>query len=164
METRTIKKRTKHALTREYCESVARQCKTTIEFWKEHRSVAQKAQAEGWYDSYTWLQRIRVKRNTYTEEECRIAAMKCKSIREFREKHTSAYVTSVRHGWLKDFNWLTRELARKTYWTVDTVTAEAKKYTTKKAFREGCPLAYNYACHHGFIAAFDWLMEVRHEK
>ena len=159
-----MKKRITHELTKEYCESVARGCKTVREFWNEHRSVAQKAQTEGWYDSYMWLQRIRVKRNTHTEEACRKVAKKCKSIREFRENYTSAYVTSVRHGWLKDFTWLKRELSPKTYWTVDTVTAEAKKYDTKKAFREGCPLAYYYACHHGFIAAFDWLTEVRHGR
>ena len=70
--------------TKEHCEKVARACKTMKEFWSTCRSAATKAQQEGWIDSYTWLARERVKRNSLDEEECRRIAKKYKTIRDFR--------------------------------------------------------------------------------
>ena len=81
--------------TKEHCEKVARTCTTMKEFWSKCRSVATKAHKEGWIDSYTWLERERVKRNSLTEEECRCIARKFKTIRDFRTKAPSAYVTAT---------------------------------------------------------------------
>lgn len=99
--------------TKDHCEKIAHMCKTMKEFWSTCRSAATKAQQEGWIDSYTWLARERVKRNSLNEEECWRIAKKFNTIRDFRTNEASVYVTSVRNGWLRSFTWLTREISPK---------------------------------------------------
>lgn len=151
-------------LTKEYCESVARSCSDTKEFWNRHRSVAMKAQREGWYDEYTWLPRFRVPRNHWTEEACREEAKKYGSVREFREKSPTAYVTANREGWSKSYTWLAREVAPKGIWTEDRCLAEAKKYKTKTEFLKGSPSAYYTACRKGWLNAYTFLDRKRRPR
>lgn len=143
-------------LTEEYCKSVAMTCRSTKEFWNQHRSVAMKAQKMGWYDSYTWLVRERVPRNFWTYEACLAEASKFKTIEEFRLKASSAYVIANKKGWLKSFG-LERGVGEKHFWTEDTCREEALKYKTKGDFREGSPSAYNMACHKGWMPHYTFL-------
>lgn len=144
-------------LTKEYCESVARSCSDTKEFWNRYRSVAAKALKEGWYEEYSWLPRFRVKRNHWTEEACREEAKKYGSVREFREKSPTAYVTANRMGWSVAYTWLERETARKVDWTEERCMAEARKYRTAAEFLEGSPNAYYTACRKGWLKAYTFL-------
>lgn len=151
-------------LTKEYCESVARSCSDTKEFWNRHRSVAQKALREGWYEEYTWLPRFRVHRNYWTEEACREEAKKYGSVREFREKSPTAYVTANREGWAMAYTWLEREVAPKGIWTEDRCLEEAKKYKTKTEFLKGSPSAYYTACRKGWLKAYTFLERKRRSR
>ena len=127
-------------LTKEYCESVARSCSDTKEFWNRHRSVAQKALREGWYEEYTWLPRFRVHRNYWTE------------------------VTANREGWAVAYTWLARETARKVPWTEDRCMEEARKYRTAAEFLEGSPNAYYTACRKGWLKAYTFLERKRRPR
>jgi hypothetical protein len=71
--------------TQEYCEQVARTCKSIGEFWSKHRSAATKAHMEGWIDSYTWLTRERAKRYSLDEDQAK------KLIREVDKDRSSFY-------------------------------------------------------------------------
>ena len=148
-------------LTEEYCKKVARTCKTMKDFWTRCRSVATKANREGWIDSYTWLTRERVKRNSLTEEECRRIAKKFKTLREFRTLATSVYVMSSRKGWIKNFTWLEREVGLKHFRTKDDIFAIARKFKTMKDFREKCPNECRYAWSHGWLKECTWLQRER---
>ena len=147
--------------TKEHCENVARSCKTMKEFWFTCRSAATKAQREGWIDSYTWLTRERVKRNSLTEAECRDIAKKYNTLRDFRTKDVSAYVTSVRNGWLQSFTWLEREVGVKHYRTKDDIVKVARKFKTMKDFREQYPNECRYAWAHGWLDECTWLKKER---
>ncbi len=144
-------------LTEEYCKKVAKTCKTMKDFWSKCRSVASKAQKTGWIDSYTWLTRERVKRNSLTEEECRRIAKQFKTLRDFRTKATSAYVTANRHGWIQSFTWLEREVGVKHYRTKDDIVKVARKFNTMKDFRKQCPNECRYAWVRGWLEEFTWL-------
>jgi hypothetical protein len=144
-------------LTEEYCKAVAKTCKTMKDFWSKCRSVATKAQKAGWIDSYTWLARERVKRNSLDEEECRRIAKKFKTIRDFRTKAQSAYVTANRHGWIQSFTWLEREIGEKHYRTKDDIVKVARKFKTVKDFCEQYPNEYRYAWAHGWLKECTWL-------
>jgi len=148
-------------LTEEYCKAVAKTCKTMKDFWSKCRSVATKAQKAGWIDSYTWLARERVKRNSLDEEECRRIARKFKTIRDFRTKATSAYVTANRHGWIQSFTWLEREVGVKHYHTKDDIVKVARKCKTMKEFRKQYPNEYRYAWAHGWLDECTWLTRER---
>lgn len=147
--------------TKEHCEKVARTCKTINEFWSKFRSAATKAQQEGWIDSYTWLERERVKRNSLDEEECRRIAKKFKTLRDFRTKAPSAYVTANRHGWIQSFTWLEREVGVKHYRTKDGIAKLARKFKTMKDFRDQYPNEYRYAWAHGWLKECTWLQRER---
>lgn len=151
-------------LTKEYCEAVARSCSDTKEFWYRHRSVAQKALREGWYEEYSWLPRFRVPRNHWTEEACKAEARKYRSVREFREKSPTAYVTANREGWAMAYTWLEREVAPKGIWTEDRCLEEAKKYGTKTEFLKGSPNAYYTACRKGWLKAYTFLERKRRSR
>lgn len=148
-------------LTEEYCKAVAKTCRTMKDFWSRCRSVAMKAQREGWIDSYTWLARERVKRNSLTEEECRRIAKKFNTIRDFRTKEASVYATSVRNGWIRSFTWLTREISPKHFHTKKDILGIAGKFGTLKDFREKCPNESRYAWAHGWLDECTWLKRER---
>lgn len=158
---KTETRRTVHRRTEDYCKKVAKTCKTMKEFWSKCRSVAEKAHKEGWIDSYTWLHRERVKRNSLTEEECRRIAKKYTTIREFRTLDTSVYVTAKRHGWLQSFTWLKREVGVKHFRTKDDIVKAARKFKTLKDFREKCPNECWYAWSHGWLVECTWLKRER---
>ena len=151
----------RHSLTPEYCKKVAQTCRTLKDFWTKCHSVAIKSSREGWIDSYTWLARERVKRNSLTEEECRRIAKKYTTIREFRTLDASAYVISTRNGWISSFTWLTREMAPKRVRTKEEVTRVARKFKTMKDFREKCPNECRYAWSHGWLEECTWLKRER---
>ena len=144
-------------LTEDYCKKVAKTCKTMKDFWSKCRSVATKANREGWIDSYTWLVRERVKRNSLTEEECRRIAKKYTTLRDFRTGEPSVYAISSRKGWIRGFTWLTREVGPKHYSTKEDIIKIASKFNTMKDFRHAYPNECHYAWEHGWLDEFVWL-------
>lgn len=156
-----MKKHKHRWLTKEFCESVARKFKTLRAFWSGDWSVAFKAMSEGWLDEYTWLKRQRVKRGTYSKEECRRLAKKCKTLSEFTTRYRCAEVISRRNGWLKEFTWLELQHVSPVRWTTEALVKESKKYKTLSDFYKGNRNAYCVAYRHGLIGQFTWLERKR---
>lgn len=156
-----MKKRKHRWLTKEFCESVARKFKTLRAFCRGDWSVASKAMSEGWLDEYTWIKRQRVKRGTYSKEECLRLAKKCKTLVEFRTKYLCAEVMARRNGWLKEFTWLERKHASPVRWTTEALVKESKKYKTLSDFYKGNRNAYSVASRHGLLGQFTWLERKR---
>lgn len=152
-----MKKRKYRWLSKEFCESVARKYKTLRAFCRGDWSVASKAMSEGWLDEYTWIKRQRVKRGTYSKEECRRLAKTCKTLVEFRTKYLCAEVMARRNGWLKEFTWLERRHASPVRWTTEALIKESKKYKTLTDFYKGNRNAYCVAYRHGLLDQFTWL-------
>lgn len=156
-----MKKRKYRWLSKEFCEGVARKFKTLRAFRRSDWSVASKAMSEGWLDEYTWLKRQRVKRGTYSKEECRRLAKKCKTLSEFTTKYRCAEVVANRNGWLKEFTWLERQRAPRVRWTTEALVEESKKYRTLSDFYKGNRNAYGMAYRHGLLGQFTWLERKR---
>jgi len=156
-----MKKRKHRWLTREFCETVSRKFKTLRAFCKGDWSAASKAMSEGWLDEFTWLKRQRVKRGTYTKEECRRLAKKCRTLAEFSTKYRCAEVMARRNGWLKEFTWLEMQHSSPIRWTTEALVKEAKKYKTLNEFYKGNRNAYSVAYHHGLLGQFTWLERKR---
>jgi len=153
--------RKNNRLTREYCEEAARTCSSLKELCVKHRSVAIKAFKEGWIDDYTWLARQRAKRNSLSEEVCARIAREYATLHDFRHGNPSAYVTSVRKGWLHNFHWLVREMRCKTYHDKDELVTLSMKFSTNQEFRVAFPNEYHYAWEHGWLKDFKWLTKAK---
>ena len=48
----------------------------------------------------------------------------------------------------------------KTKWNKETCYEEAKKYSTRYEFQQGCGRAYNVACKNKWLDDYDWFKEV----
>ena len=94
----------------------------------------------------------------YTYEYCRALAEKCSSLKEFREKHNSAFVT-IHHNkkdeWLdsfsKEFNWIDH---KKSKYTHEYCKQLACKYSSRNDFKHKEPSAYTVSLRKGWIAEF----------
>ena len=85
----------------------------------------------------------------WTEEKCKIAALECKTHKEFREKYPTASIKSYTNGWkYKHLDENSRK--RSGYWTKEKCLEVALKYETLKDFRENNFNAYSAACHYEF--------------
>ena len=94
----------------------------------------------------------------YTYEYCRALAENCSSLKEFREKNNSAFVTichNKNNAWLdsfsKEFNWID---PRKSKYTYEYCKQLASKYSGRNDFKDKEPSAYTVSIRSGWIADF----------
>lgn len=103
--------------TYDACYNLAKECKTKKEFQKRSGAAYKSASVNNWLKDYTWFlstkEAVRLTLKTSTKikwnyENCRKAALKFKTLKEFRDNYRSAEAISRRKGWLEDFDWLSR--------------------------------------------------------
>lgn len=75
------------------------------EFAKKSQSAYVTAQTNGWFDSYTWLERHRMPTGYWTEERTRLEAMKYGTKNEFKKGSNSAYGVALKNGWIDTYDW-----------------------------------------------------------
>lgn len=95
-------------------------------------------------------------RHRWTYEECYELAKTYKCSAEFKEKQPKAYKASLRHNWLKDYNWFIPHY-RSIKWTYENCYKEALKYKTRKAFQDNCKSAYQRALLQGWLDDYNWM-------
>jgi hypothetical protein len=65
------------------------------------------AYKNNWLDDFVWLERDRIKRNTWKDyDNCYTEAKKYTNVSEFKKNSPGAYVASCKNQWIKDFDWL----------------------------------------------------------
>ena len=86
---------------------------------------------------------------------------------EFKKKSGNAYNNAIRFMWINEMPWLDKSCDRhqKGYWkNKENIISEAKKYNTKKEFKEGNLTAFLAAYRYGYIENMDWLVTKKQHK
>lgn len=84
----------------------------------------------------------------WTMEALRTLAATCRTRAEMRAKSNGAYVSASRRGLIDDLfrdhenGGLSKRRQRSGHWTLETLTEEAKRYTTRRAMRQGSQGAF----------------------
>ena len=83
---------------------IAKTCETRSEFWRKHKGAALRAQRQGWLDKiYGHMEQTRQEKGYWQEfENVLKAALECETRSDFQEKHSSAYSSADKNGWLED--------------------------------------------------------------
>ena len=92
--------------TDENCRDEARKYKTKTEFKKGNTGAYKYALEKKLLKSFDWLEETIKPKGYWTRERCEIEARKYKTKTEFLKGCPSAHLSSVRNGWLDDFDWL----------------------------------------------------------
>lgn len=149
-------------LTKQQCFHIASGFDNLGQFAKYNRSAYAKCLKEGWLETMTWLSRERKVRGTWTKESCRKEAWKYTSLSEFWKNCPSACTTARKHGWIKEYVWLTK--SRKGRNQEAECRKVARKYKTLKDFRDNDKTMYMAAWRYGWLAGFTWLKRGRKIK
>ena len=135
------------------------------DFREAHPSAYSFSLKNGWISTFTWL---KTNRHLYwTKERCLEMAKKCSTKKEFARKR-KAYDTACENGWINDYDWLidtiTDDENRNRKWTINTCLKEAKRYTSKSAFKKGNGSAYCAALKNGWLKDYTWFEELKIPK
>ena len=81
----------------------------------------------------------------WTYEKCKDISMSCNSKTEFRKKSTSAWNSTIKHGWLDELCYhMTHEQKKPNgYWNYERCKEESLKYDNKQEFRKNGTGAHN---------------------
>lgn len=142
----------------EYCYNEAKKYKTRKEFQTGCGCGYHHARINKWLDDYTWFVHPKVKNKKWNKETCYDEAKKYETLKEFAEKSSSCYSAALKNGWMGDYTWLKREQKTNRYWDYDNCFNEARKYSSRREFKEGNDSAYRSAVKNGWIDGYDWLV------
>ena len=83
----------------------AKKYKTSTEFHKANGGAYKAACNRGYLKDYTWFESPQLPKNTWTKEKCIEVSKQCATLKEFREKYSTAYCLSVANGWRFEMPW-----------------------------------------------------------
>lgn len=137
---------TRRHLTKEDIRQLAAQCSTRTEF-SHLDSAAYKKACELHIIAELFPKTLH--HEPWNKETCKVAALSCKSRREFETKYSSAWKLALRNGWLDE--WLPKE--HKDI-TEDRCREVAMQCHSRSEFRRKADHLYNYALKHHLIDTF----------
>lgn len=139
--------------TKERCREEALKYSRRKDFQRGRGSAYSAAIRHGWLDEICEHMKSTIKpRGYWTKKRCFEEAHKYNSQQEFQEKAGGAFTALKRNGWLKEAcAHMEDDKHMPGYWTKERCREEAKKYSTKSAFRKGCQGAYGSAWKNGWI-------------
>lgn len=107
-----------------------------------------------------------LEKQKWNYEKCFEAASKYEYVKDFRKHNTDAYDASLRHGFLKDFNWLDgRKLNTTRERSYEDCKNIALKYETLKDFIKYDRKVYRFSKNRNWVKDFYWLKrEKEHAK
>ena len=92
--------------TKNKCLSIAKDCKSKIEFMQKNWCAYAKSLKCGWIDNYTWFKRPKSYNQKYPYEVCYQEALKYTNGGEFKNKSPKIYQAAVENKWLHDYTWM----------------------------------------------------------
>ena len=138
------------------CREISKKFKSRGEFALGAHAAYEKARANGWIDSYDWLQYVN--KSPYywhNYDNCYAEAFKCKTLTEFHKRCSKGYSWAKEQGWIKDYTWFIKKEMPKGWWNnYEHCKEEALKYTNFKDFRTNCGSAYLGAKRNGWLDEF----------
>ena len=143
---------------KETCLKEAQKYKTRGDFCKGCLGAYNKSLKEGWIDEFTWLRSRQTRPVGYWDnyEHCYEEAKKYKNRRAFMKDCSGAYTKAWKNGWLDDYTWFKEMKKPNGYWTQETCFEEAKKYSSKKEFKQHANGAYQFAYKEGWLDDYTW--------
>ena len=111
--------------TKEACKKAVEDCTTKTELKKKWPGAYMAIKTNGWHELFDKLvdrrkivskevaQKRAKNKTKWTKPECMKAALKCKTMREFRADYPKEYRASYKHGWLEEFTWLEKNVPEK---------------------------------------------------
>ena len=139
--------------TKERCYEEALKYSHRKEFQRGSGSAYSAAIRHGWLDDICEHMKLTtMPRGYWTKQRCFEEARKYDSQKEFQEKAGGAFTALKRNGCLKEAcAHMEADKHMPGYWTKEKCREEAKKYSTKSAFRKGCQGAYSAAWTNAWI-------------
>ncbi|GEM_PF-430402 len=153
------KQKKRNYWNQETCREEALKYNTLQEFRNAAARAYVLAKENGWLDSYDWLERTSVPKGYWNEQTCREEALKYKSRVAFSNGSGGAYEVARKNGWLESYHWLHTPEKWNKKWNEVTCREEAKKYSSRKNFQQGCVSAYNVARRNGWLDSYEWFSE-----
>ena len=150
--------------TYETCYNEASKYKSNKEFKNKNSGAYCAAYKNGWMKDYTWFMKFSKPMGYWTKERCYEEALKYKSRSEFSKNSPTAYDKSNENKWMDDYTWFVDLHKPKNWWTRERCYEEAKKYKTKKEFREKSCGACSTAQQKGWMCDYDWMTGALSEK
>ena len=92
----------------------------------------------------------------WTYDACYKEAKKYNTTGQFSRYSYSAYESSCRHGWIRNFEWLKRGHSKSKWSDYETSYNEALKYKTKYDFYTNSPTCYSICVKNGWLKNFTW--------
>lgn len=89
-------------------------------------------------------------------DNCYNAALECVSKKDFSRKHRTAYISSLKNGWIDDYTWFKRPTNYNKKWTFETCYEAALECKTISEFIEKYPSAYTIACRNKWNDNYTW--------
>lgn len=133
----------------------AKQCVTRSEFIKRFHGAYEGARRNGWLDECRGHMQRPVPVVHWTQDRLQECADTCKTIREFRERFSSAYVTACARGLIdglfEKHKGEVRVKMANGYWTKQRALEEALNYQTRSEFRVSSSPAWAAAQRNGWL-------------
>tara|TARA_Y100000389_G_scaffold204814_1_gene259858 strand:+ start:1340 stop:2386 length:1047 start_codon:yes stop_codon:yes gene_type:complete len=129
----------------------AKKHKTKFE-WNQASSQSYKsAKKNGWFDEcIAHMIEVQKPFGYWNKERCVEDARKYNSVKEWRQYSQKTYQKARVNDWLKEcITHLTITIKPRGYWTKERCIEEAKKYKSKKEWREKSSTSYNSAMKNG---------------
>lgn len=143
--------------TKEHVFEEARKYNTKVDFLKGCASAYSVARKNNWFNEMVWFTMNRRPNGYWTKENIFKESRKCKTKREFQKKCSRGYEIARNEGWDKEIYWLEEIHKPHGYWTKERVFDEARKYKTKKEFRNNSSGAYTVAYINRWFDKMTWL-------
>ncbi len=138
--------------TYEKCQEEALKYMSKSEFQKKEAGAYTSAWKNGWLNDFcSHMVELHKPNGYWTYEKCQEEAFKYKTKSEFEKGSNSAYIISLRNGWIyKICNHMIDGKKPNGYWTKEKCYEEALNYQTKTMFSIKSPTAY------GIIMKNNW--------
>jgi predicted GIY-YIG superfamily endonuclease len=126
---------------------------TRKSFAKSSPGAYGRAGKKGWLDVVCRHMERQVRpANYWTIDIVGAEARKCETRKEFQEASGYAYQKAFRQGWLDIVcAHMKRQVRPANHWTYEVVAAEARKFSSRKEFKEASGYAYQKARHQGWL-------------
>lgn len=117
------------------------------DFIKKAGGAYHAASENGWLKEMDWIKDKKKPHNYWNRERVFEESRKYSNKKDFEHNAKSAFLKAMTKGWLSEMTWLKPlPLGKISKWTKETIIEESKKYSSRTAFAQNSPTAYQHAC------------------
>lgn len=150
-----MKRKPNNYWSKERCFKSAARHPTRIAWMKAQMPAYSSAHREGWLEECcAHMPRLRAKKTNWTKKMCADIARKYTTRKAWSNGHPVSYRYAANEGWLKDCTRHMGPPANPLRWTPTACRREVRKFSSRKAWREGSPSGYDAAKRLGIADEF----------